>query len=351
MPLDTLGRGKNWRDHHDLLAEWVAFYRENACNMSELSREAGVKRSTARSAMHYAHSIGLLDSEEINPNNAPSSATYAGAMEQKRKRFAAKAAKGTWRKPVLAHVQEGPFILKLFGDPHLDADGCNVDLFQREWLRMDGTARIYGACVGDWFNNWKKSMAHLWKGEGDPSDAWIIFEHLMDQRGADLLAACSGNHDDWTHAPFDPIELIMRQNGVIYRKGAVRLLINAGSAVTVAIRHKWRGNSQYNAAHGLKKAAFWGWEDDLFVGGHIHQDEDGRYVSPEGEIVHLCQLSAFKEFDDYVDVEGFMGPRIQPVRNAVINPSRPRTDPERVNLMFDHDAAVDRLAFEVRRAA
>ena len=336
----------------------IKVWRECGYNTSEAARRLKhpdgrpMDRATLINTIRRAHEMGLVEDDEMRPANVPLAIEFSTALDRKRERYANKSLKGTWRKPSLIHVAEGPFILKIFGDPHLDADGCDVDLFCEEWLKMDEAKAIYGLCVGDFFNNWIRALSHLWKGEGDPSDAWTIFAYLMQERGGALLAACSGNHDDWTNAPYDPIELLMRQNGVRYRKGAISCLLSNGTnSFTIAMRHKWRGNSMYSAAHGLLRGAMYGWNDDLLIGGHTHQSEARHYVDAKtGNISQLLQIEAFKRFDDYVDVHGFMGPSIAPVANYVVDPSKPRTSPDRAKLIWDHDEAADYLAFLRKRA-
>lgn len=235
----------------------IGIWRECGMNTSETARRLGINRQSMQWTINTAAERGLVKSDEMRPANTPNATEFTGAMERKRQRFSQKKAKGNWRKPTLVHVAPGPFILKVFGDPHLDSDGCDIDLFANEWGKMDETAGVYGLCVGDWFNNWVRSLSHLWRNEGDPSDAWVIFSHLMEENGGALLAACSGNHDDWTHAPYDPIELMMRQYGVRYRMGAISLAVyNGNETYTVAMRHKWRGNSMYSAAHGLLRGGY-----------------------------------------------------------------------------------------------
>lgn len=336
--------GSPLRNRPEEVEQRIALWRELGRNTSEAARTLNISRGTMQGTIRFAYSEGLISEEEMRPANTPQPMAYEDAMTRKRQRFSEKVAKGNWRKPTLIHVAPGPFILKVFGDPHLDSDGCDVDLFAREWLRMDESKAVYGLCVGDWFNNWVRSLSHLWKGDGDPSDAWTIFEHLMEERGAAMLASCSGNHDDWTHAPYDPIELKMRQYGVRYRMGAISCAIyNGTDTYSVAMRHKWRGSSMYSAAHGLVRGARHGWNDDLLIGGHIHQTEIRHHVAADGAVSLLVQIEAFKRFDDYADVHGFMGPTISPVVNIVVDPRRPKTDPDRSRAIWDHDEAVATL--------
>lgn len=309
-------------------------------NISETARRLDLDRRTVRRRLRAATEAGMIEEGEWSRDpNTPTSEQYLSAKERKLKAFAKKKAKGDWRKPVLTTLPGKPFRLKLFGDPHLDADGCNFELFEKHF--MDLGPGTYGIWIGDAFNNWLKALSHLWKGEGDPSDAWLLFEHLMAERGEWLIGGCSGNHDDWTHGPTDPVSEIMRKYGVRYRKGAIRLMVQCGDYAPMfwSIRHKWRGRSIYSPAHWGARAVHDGWHGDLLmVGGHIHVD-DPRMIVRDDCITHVCQISAFKEFDEFVDVHGFNGPKISPVWDLVIDPSRPDNDADKVKVFWDSTRA------------
>lgn len=323
------------------LSEIVDAYRQNSLNVSATARAEGKARTTIQKHLHTAEARGLLSEAELHNAETPNRDAYLTARATKAQRYQAKQRKGSWDKPVMVQIPEGPFRLKLFGDPHLDADGCDFDLFERHWQQMDPTERVYGVCIGDWFNNWLRVLSHLWRGEGDPSDAWTLFEYLMEQNGAGLIGACSGNHDDWTHGPVDPVDLMMKRHGVVYRKGAVRLVLKAGETpITIALRHKWKGHSQFAPSHGLKKAAMNGWHDHIMVGGHTHVDEDRQHIVPRsGFVAHLFQVSSFKRFDDFADVHGFMPHSHTPVRDLVIQPGKADSDPDKVKAFYsDEDA-------------
>lgn len=328
------------------LAEIAAVFRDCGGNICATARAKEMDRTTARRWVRWSEEAGYLNpGESDRDENRPSSEAYVEARAAKLHRFQKKKAKGDWRKPVLVHMPPGPFRLKVFGDPHLDADGCDYELFERHWLEMDAAGGVYGLCVGDFFNNWLRVLSHLWKHEGDPDDAWTCFEWLMAERGDALLAACSGNHDDWTHAPADPIDMLMKRHGVRYRVGAIRLALAfpGSDPVTIAMRHKWRGSSIYSAAHGIRRAVEKGWRDLVAIGGHIHQDEPRMYTHPDGAHSHICQVSSFKAYDDYVDIHGLQGPRISPVWDLVIDPRLPDSDADKVKVFWDSERAAKYL--------
>jgi hypothetical protein len=319
----------------DRLGDVVAAFIRSGRNVSATARQLEAPRVTVRGWLRRAGSLGMFDEAMSAP--LPLSDEFMGARDRMSVEYQRRKAKGDWRKPVLVSMPAEPFRLKLFGDPHLDDPGCDAELLIEHMQELDPERGIYGVCVGDWFNNWTRSLAHLWKGAGDPSDAWTVFETLMEAHGAGLIAACSGNHDDWTQAPADPIDLVMKQHGVIYRKGAVRLMLGFEGLppIFVAIRHKWRGGSIYSPAHGIHRAAIFGWRDHLMVGGHTHVDEPRIRAHPDGFISHACQLSAFKSFDEFADVQGFMPHTLRPVWDLVIDPRRPDTDPDKIKIWWN----------------
>ena len=313
-------------------------------NTSATARELGLARSTIRLTVQNAMERGILPPDALHEPNPSQTSDYLEARERKIAAYQRKKRKGDWRKPVVAMLPERPFRLKVFGDPHIDSDGCNFELFERHWLEMDASRGILGISVGDWFDNWLRALGHLWKDTTTaPSDAWLLLEHLMEQNGEGLIAACSGNHDDWAkaNAPVDPVDLLMKRHGVLYRQGAIRVMVKCGDLEPffIAIRHKWRGSSMYSAAHWGVRANREGWRDLILVGGHIHQDEPRLVSHPDGMRSHVCQVSAFKEFDTFKDVQGFNGPVISPVWDLVIDPRRPDTCPDKVKVFWDSDAA------------
>ena len=331
------------RPSKEELTRLVSIYRKLGWNVNATTRELGIPRSTVRHRLRYAAEEGLLQEDRLYEACASTRDRYFDARTRMVANFQEKQRKGQWDKPILVRIPEGPFRLKVFGDPHMDSAGFDIELWEKHWFDLNPANRVFGVCVGDWFNNWPRVLAHLWKDEtARPSDAWTCFEHYMDVGGPGLVAACSGNHDDWTHGPVNPVDLMMKKNGVVYRMGAARVFLAAGESkpIRIALRHKWKGHSQYSPAHALRVAASRGWEDHILVGGHIHQDDSRIYVNPRtGFISHLCQVSAFKKYDDYADVHGLFSHSIQPVWDLVVQPDRLDSDPEKVKVWWDPDEA------------
>jgi len=322
--------------------ETVAVYLDCNMNVSETGRRLGRTPATVRHRLDLAVDRGFMERDALHQRNAPRAVEYSDLRTRKLAAFARKKEKGSWRKPVLVSLPDGPFRLKIFGDPHIDDAACDFELFERHFMELNPSTRTYGVCVGDWFNNWLKVLSHLWKDQPPSDEAYPLLQYLMEERGAGLIAACSGNHDDWTHAPFDPIDDLMKRHGVRYRKGAIRLAVKSGehTPFTIGMRHKWRGQSMYSAAHGIRRAVEKGWSDLISIGGHIHQDEPRLFTHPDtGNHTHICQVSAFKKFDEFADIHGFMGSQISPIWDLVIDPRLPDTNPDKVKTFWDAERA------------
>ena len=165
-----LNKSKTEAELRDLVAVFIRCGR----SVRAVGRETGMARQTVEGHLRRAAALGLVTDLAERPQTSPE---YQGARDRMMQEYQNKKAKGDWRKPVLVTLPPVPFRLKLFGDPHLDDPGSDVGLFIEHMEELDDDAGIYGVCVGDFFNNWTKSLAHLWKGAGDPSNAWIVFEH------------------------------------------------------------------------------------------------------------------------------------------------------------------------------
>ena len=95
-------------------------------------------------------------------------------------------------------------------------------------------------------------------------------------------------------------------------------------------RHDFKGNSQWNDMHGLKKESLVGWRDHLLVAGHRHLGEDGAFINPDGFVTQLLRLSGYKRADSYAIAGQFKAKPMHPSALVIINPDRPETERGRV---------------------
>lgn len=254
----------------------------------------------------------------------------------------AKVAKGDWRKPSLITKITSPvFVIGLFGDPHMDNPGCDLDLLVEEVERLDPSRGVYGICIGDVFDNWVRVLAHAGQQSTDPYCGWIVFEDLMQRHP--FLALILGNHDLWNTGTASALVEFCRGAGILVRRSGGRLIIDTGHGkpLTISARHIWPGNSQYSEAHSLKRAATFGHtEDDVIVGGHFHKGEVREHVRPsDGKVSKLVMLDTFKEFDDHANDRGFMSAKRHPVVWCTVDTRLPVTSHQRVQPFYDYTGA------------
>ena len=321
----------------------ITAYRKNGLQVAETARALGCDTANVSRRIKRLAAAGEIDpTEAVHPNALGHAAQeIIDAQIELGMRSDRKKAKGDWRKPsYISGVKQSVFMLGLFGDPHLDNPGADLDLFQEELFRRNPEQGIYTACVGDFFDNWPRVMGHLYQSTGDPAPAWTMFEYWMDI--APFLFSVSGNHDQFNTGTVNFLDEFFRSRGGLLRRSGGNFLIGKGPRpIKVAMRHIWQGNSQYSEAHNLKRAAQFGIVDaDLVVGGHFHKGENRTHVrAHDGRVMKLTHLSSFKRLDDYANDRGFMSPETPPVVWTVCDEREPYDSHERVQFFYDFHTA------------
>ena len=330
-------------DLGELIDVWV----DNGYGIGATARALGCEKSNVSRRLRKAV---LAGDERVDPAklfNNPNLTTQGlqeviRAREELGMRNDRKVAKGDWRKPsLITHIGVGPIILGVFGDPHLDNSGTDLDLYEEAVSRRDPAARVFTACGGDFFDNWPRAMGHLYAESGDPSPAWTLFQYWMEQHP--FLFSVSGNHDQFASGTANFLDEFMRSQGSLIRRSGGRFILPLGGKVpiTISMRHIWQGNSQYSEAHNLKRAVTFGHtDDDLVCGFHFHKGELRTHVRPlDGKVSKLAQISSFKRLDNYANDRGFMSPETSPVVWFVLDDREPVTSHNRVQPFYDFSAA------------
>jgi hypothetical protein len=268
-------------------------------------------------------------------------------LEQRGKAFTRKAAAADARRliPIKINI-EGPIGLALFGDPHVDDDGTDIAALQRDVAIVNRTPGMLAGNVGDYRNNWIGRLARLW-GEQSTSarDARVLAEWLL--KACPWLFLVQGNHDCWSGAD-DPIEWIAAQIHALAQPFQVRMELGFpnGKRVRVNARHDFKGRSLYNAAHGVMRAAKFGWRDHLLVCGHTHVSGYAPLKDPSsGLISHAIRVASYKVFDAHAIASGFDDENIFKCPVVIIQPQYDDNDPRLLTMMFDAETAADFLTF------
>lgn len=199
-----------------------------------------------------------------------------------------------------------PIGILWIGDPHLDDPGADiVSAFEHARLtrEVDG---LYGACVGDYLNNWRGKLAYLHGSQSTTQqEAWRLVEGFI-QAGR-WLVLVAGNHDVWSGTE-DPLIWFTRGQSLYEWHGArLSLRFPNRKECRINVRHSFKGNSQYNKVHGGTKAIRHGGDYHLYVDGHTHEwAEYIEEIAGQDMVSHAIKVRGYKTVDDYADKLGYV---------------------------------------------
>lgn len=316
------------------------------------AKAIGLSRPAFHNRIDQARKAGLTDIVRSGPNPPrwrPFPEVVAAQMDQ----FDRVRAAGDGRTLHTRHLADnGPFALFVLGDPHLDAPGTDLRLWERWCNHLNAARHVHALFLGDWLDNWVGKLQFLYGATDIPApEGWILLKGYLERYGPHALGSCSGNHDDWSGYT-DLLGHLMAEQGVLHRAVSLRLDLRTPSdrSITIGMRHRFPGSSQWNPAHAVMKAAELGWRDTILVGGDKHISGDGLVRCPDtGKLTWCYQVAAFKVIDDYGDLLGLANKHVSPAVAFVIDPSREANDPSLVQPFHDPEAAVEYLKFLRRK--
>lgn len=224
----------------------------------------------------------------------------------------------------------GPYAIAMFGDPHIDNPGCNLDLLLRHTKLVAGADGMLAICVGDMQDNWVGRLARLWAAQGIAArDSQRLVDWWLKQFKGKLIAVSEGNHDCWAHGQsgITPLAWIESQLGAVLEPHGVRLRLTPKDSdvpVTINMRHDFPGRSQYNAAHGPNKSLLFGCRDDVAVAGHTHEFGFGVRLDPETRRpMWAVRLGSYKHSDDYARTLGLLDNNVTECATLIVDPLEP----------------------------
>ena len=242
-----------------------------------------------------------------------------------------------------------PMGLCWFGDPHLDADGCDWPTLRRDVDLCKDTEGLYGANIGDTTNNWSGRLALLYASqEASVSTARKFAEWFMLDAGVQWLIWLLGNHDAWGDGSTVLLEMAKRHgtHKLVMHDWETRfvLVFPNGYRCRVYCAHDFKGSSIYNKLHGPMRESLMGDDADLYVCGHKH--ESGLMSSENaarGHDQHLLRVRGYKFMDEFARRHGYKEQRSGQSSISIIDPV------ERKVLLFK-DVRDGAKFLEMRRA-
>lgn len=214
----------------------------------------------------------------------------------------------------------GPIAIATFGDPHLDDDGTDIELFQEHMNIVKNTEGMWAINIGDLTNNWVgRLVAQHANQSTTAAEAWTLAEWVMSY--IPWLVLIGGNHDCWS-GDRDPLRFITKHLGNPYINHGVRLRLNFpnGRKMVINASHDFAGHSMWNPVHGGMRVAQ-RWADDLYVCGHRHHTGMGIVVSPiDNKLSVIIRADSYKVIDDYPKKLGIQETYLSPCPVVIFNP-------------------------------
>jgi hypothetical protein len=274
-------------------------------------------------------------------------------LAQRKRRYDLKEAHAESSKEIPVRIKgDKPVGVLLFGDPHLDDDGCDLALLEAHARLVRETDGLYAGTVGDMTNNWVGRLAHLWAQQGTTAcDAWRLCEWMISEV-RDWLFLVGGNHDAWS-GNGDPLKWITAQQSALYQSSEVRmgLRFGTGGKFIINARHDFKGHSMWNPVHGLSKSIQMGLRDDLSVAGHLHISGYAVHKDPtSGKACHAIRVATYKRFDRFALDHNMRDQNLSPCALIVVDPRLPDTHPDRMKHWWDPQEGADYLGWARKRS-
>jgi UDP-2,3-diacylglucosamine pyrophosphatase LpxH len=255
------------------------------------------------------------------------------------------------------HCGDGPVGVFLMGDVHVGSPATDYDRLR--WVTEQVNREdidLYCAQIGDLMDAMVLSWArHALANQRSsiPEQCSAAAWWLASVRDR-MVGLVSGNHDAWSakQVGVNLLDHVLAQAGahtVAYHPIELTVYLEVGKhTYSIRLRHKVRGQSMYNPAHGVGRHVRFNLRDevDVLVAGHTHRSGVQR-ISHQSGSTYACQVGTYKreELDSYAATEGFAPENRSPEMLAVFEP-----DERRVHVFEDSDVGMIFLEDRTRAA-
>jgi hypothetical protein len=277
-------------------------------SVSAAARHLNMSRETLQSRVNKARSVGLtayLDAptvEELPPSDLSFEERLATMKARNALRITHARAQA-WQTVNIPVT--GPYGLCFFGDPHLDDPYCDLRLVEKHATICRDTPGMFGVNGGDSINNWVGFLQKLYADQSATAEeGWELVEWFMHGLGVRWALWLLGNHDVWNTGKrvFDRLnatKILMRDWDAKIR------LVSPDGECRLWARHDFKGSSIYNELHGLKRAAMFSGDADIYAAFHRHTWGTAQGETGDGKRFCLIRAKGYKEVDDYAIKGGF----------------------------------------------
>lgn len=327
----------------------IAAWHETGGKLRATARALGIDPMTVRKRLKKVQlaSPKPFDMDPL-PDELP---TAEELLERRRKQFNRKKDAKEARHLIPVRVKvAGPIGLAFVGDPHVDDDGTDIELLQRHVALFNTHEALLPLGIGDYSNNWVGRLARLYGQQSlSAAEAWVLVEWLV--RSVQWLALVAGNHDCWSNDG-DPIKWMAKAARVQYEANGARLGLTLpnGRIIRVNARHDFQGQSQWNAAFGVGKAAQMGWRDHILTAGHQHVSGVQVVRDPmSGLISWALRIGSYKLYDRYAEERGLPNQNFTVCPVVVVRPQFDDADNRLLTTFLEPETAAEFLSFLRRK--
>ena len=241
-----------------------------------------------------------------------------------------------------------PIGLLIFGDPHVDNDGCDWSVLYEHILLAQSTEGILACSVGDQLDNWIGRLGRLYSNTSMlASDGWRLSEWMFS--ALQWLAVIGGNHDTWaSSAGIDPMSWLTKKCGVrFYCNDELRINIEWKDRpelepVILYLRHFFKGHSWFHPTHGSNKESMLDGKAHILASGHVH---NWAYLQTEmrhGRISHCLSVRGYKRYDSFAKQKGFYEQQSGYAALVVIDPEK---EDHRIQVFWDIEEGCNYLTY------
>ena len=204
-------------------------------------------------------------------------------------------------KEIVVELPDTPIGVLVFGDPHLDSDGCDIELLQQHVKLVQEVDGLYGALIGDLLNNWTGRLVREYAHQScNLDEAMMLLRWLLDS--VPWLFSVLGNHDRWNNGAQLYELLLERANVKVSDEFDVRLALTVDGHTPVRLwaKHAFKGRSMYHNVHGLLRALReHDYPADVYLQGHNHTWGVMQGERDGGRVFTVAQVGTYKRIDPY----------------------------------------------------
>jgi hypothetical protein len=242
-----------------------------------------------------------------------------------------------------------PIALCVFGDPHIDDDGCNWPLLKEHINICKNTEGMYGMNIGDTHNNWVGRLVKEYANQNTSrGTAFKLIEWFFKESGVKWLIMLMGNHDSWNFGSESLGQIAKNVCPMIDWRARFKLKFSNDRECLIDAAHDHPGHSQWNPLHAQQKASVMGGIAHVYIAGHKHIWGVSQHeCSHTNRVYWLARARGYKHIDHYAEGLGFGNQKFGSSIVIVIDPKA--SEANMVRIFADVKEGADYLTYLRKR--